>query len=130
MFLKILQKSQKKTVRRFCFNKVAGLQARTLLKNRLQHRCFPSNFANVLTFKETYFAEHLRTTASAIWSSNNLKRYKDVQEWVYLDQNWMFVDRGEEGIHICLVTLCYFIVSWHSLLLYMLSKRNNHYFKF
>ena len=30
------------------FNKVAGLRPVTLLKKRLQHRCFPVNFAKFL----------------------------------------------------------------------------------
>ena len=30
------------------FKKVAGLQARNVIKKRLQHRCFPVNIANVL----------------------------------------------------------------------------------
>ena len=30
------------------FNKVAGLRSSTLLKKKLQHRCFPANFAKFL----------------------------------------------------------------------------------
>ena len=30
------------------FNKFTGLQPATLFKKRLQHRCFPVNFANFL----------------------------------------------------------------------------------
>ena len=33
---------------RFFFNKVAGLRPVTLLKKKLQHRCFPVNFAKIL----------------------------------------------------------------------------------
>ena len=40
-------------------NKVAGLRPATLLKRRLWHRRFP--------VKNTFFTEHLRTTASADW---------------------------------------------------------------
>ena len=39
------------------FNKVAGLSPETLLKKRLQHRCFFVNF--VKFFKNTFFKEHL-----------------------------------------------------------------------
>ena len=44
------------------FNKVAGLRPVTLLKKRLQRRCFPVNFYEI--FKNTYFVEHLGTVAS------------------------------------------------------------------
>ena len=44
------------------FNKAAGLRPATLLKKRLWHRCFPVNFAKF--FKNTFFTEHLRMTAS------------------------------------------------------------------
>ena len=46
-------------------NKVAGL--------RLQHRCFPVKFAEV--FKNIYFEEHLRTTASCKKGLINPKSY-------------------------------------------------------
>ena len=39
------------------FNKVAGLRPETLLKKRVQQRCFPVNF--VKFFKNTFFKEHL-----------------------------------------------------------------------
>ena len=44
------------------FNKVADLQAYSFIKKRLQHRRFPAKSMKV--FKNTYFEEHLRTTAS------------------------------------------------------------------
>ena len=43
------------------------LRACNITKNRLQHRCFPVKFAKFLRtpiFKNTYFEEHRRTTAS------------------------------------------------------------------
>ena len=49
------------------FNKVADLQVRNFIKKRLQHNCFPVKFANFL--KNTYFAEHLQTTASEFFES-------------------------------------------------------------
>ena len=52
-FLKNLAKNLTKfTRKRLCwslfFNKVAGLRSATLLKKRLQHICFPVNFAKLL----------------------------------------------------------------------------------
>ena len=44
------------------FIKVADLQAYSFIKKRLQHRRFPAKSMKV--FKNTYFEEHLRTTAS------------------------------------------------------------------
>ena len=44
------------------FNRVAGQTPTTLLKKRLQRRCFPVNFEKRL---RTLFIEHLRTTAAA-----------------------------------------------------------------
>ena len=38
------------------FNKVAGLRPESLLKNRLQHRCFPLNLINL--FKNRFLKEH------------------------------------------------------------------------
>ena len=40
------------------FNEVASLRPAILFKNRLQHRCFPVNFAK--SFIELFFIEHLR----------------------------------------------------------------------
>ena len=40
------------------FNKVAGLRSATLLKKRLQHRCFPVNFSKFL--RTPFLTEHLR----------------------------------------------------------------------
>ena len=40
------------------FNKVSCLRPATLLKKRLQHRCFPVNFAKFL--RPPFFTEHLR----------------------------------------------------------------------
>ena len=39
------------------FNKVAGLGPVTLLKKRLEHKCFPVNFAKFL--RTPFFTEHL-----------------------------------------------------------------------
>ena len=59
MFLKISQNSQG-------ISFLIKLQARpaTLLKKTLQHKCFPVNFVKI--FKNTFFTEHLQSTAS-IW---------------------------------------------------------------
>ena len=47
--LKMLQKlARKHLCWKLFFNKVVGWRPATLLKNRLQHRCFPVNFANFL----------------------------------------------------------------------------------
>ena len=43
------------------FNKVAGLQPSSLLKKRLQHMCFPVNFAKFL--RTPFFKEHHSVTA-------------------------------------------------------------------
>ena len=40
------------------FNKVAGLQARNVIKKKLQQRCFPVKFAEYL--RTPFFTEHLR----------------------------------------------------------------------
>ena len=45
-----------------CFKK------ETLLKKRLWHSCFPVNFAK---FKNTFFTEHFRETASGLLNYNN-----------------------------------------------------------
>ena len=48
----VLKNFAKFTGKQLCwslsFNKVAGLQAATLLKTRLQHRSFPVNFVKIL----------------------------------------------------------------------------------
>ena len=49
MFLKISQNSQENTcVGISFFDKFADLRPATLLKERLQHRCFPVNFVKFL----------------------------------------------------------------------------------
>ena len=45
VFLKISQIHRKTHVFEFLFNEVAGLGAGSFIKKRLQHRCFPVNFA-------------------------------------------------------------------------------------
>ena len=47
------------------FNKVEGLRPATSLKKKLQHRSFPMNLA--ISFY-TFFTEHLRKTACAIYN--------------------------------------------------------------
>ena len=58
----VLKKSAKFRGKHLCwslsFNKVAGLRPATLLKERLQQRCFPGNFAKFL--RATFLVEHLR----------------------------------------------------------------------
>ena len=57
----VLRNSAKFTEKHLCqslfFNKVAGLRPPTLLKKRLQHRCFPVNFVNFL--RKPFYIEHL-----------------------------------------------------------------------
>ena len=53
-----------------------GVLWKKVLKKRLWQRCFPVNFAKFL--KNTFFADHLRTTASDIsqryaWKDKNLQ---------------------------------------------------------
>ena len=63
--------TEKLLCRSFCFNKVAGLQAGTLLRKRFRQRCFPMNFV-----------KYLRTPILLLLKkkkkSNNPKRYKKV----------------------------------------------------
>ena len=70
----ILKNFTKFTGKHLCwslsFNKVVDLMPDTLLKKRLQHRCFPDNF--VKFFKNTFFKEHL-------W-------------WLFLYEGLIFVD--------------------------------------
>ena len=44
------------------FNKVANLRIATLVKKRLWHRCFSKKICEM--FKNVFFTEHLRMTAS------------------------------------------------------------------
>ena len=48
VFLNILQYFQESTFVGAFFNKVAGLQAYNVIKERLQRRCFPVNIAKIL----------------------------------------------------------------------------------
>ena len=43
------------------FNKVAGVRLKTLLKKRLQHKCFPVNFANWTFFLKNISGSCFRT---------------------------------------------------------------------
>ena len=52
VFLEFSQNSQEKHLCQSLFNKVAGL-----LKRRIEHRCFPVNFAKFL--RTPFFIEHL-----------------------------------------------------------------------
>ena len=58
VFLEFSQNSQEKHLCQSLFNKVAGL-----LKRRIEHRCFPVNFAKFL--RTPFFIEHLWTASSA-----------------------------------------------------------------
>ena len=64
----VLKNFAKYTRKHLCqsllFNKNAGLRPATLLKKRLQHRCFPVNFAEIS--KNTFFTEQLQATGSII----------------------------------------------------------------
>ena len=70
MFLKILQKHKKTSVRETCFNKVAGLLKETPVQ------MFSSKFCKI--YKNTHFIEHFRATAFAFWRSNNQNRCKKI----------------------------------------------------
>ena len=63
VFLKISQNSRKTPVLKSLFNKVVGL-ACNFTKKRLQHR-FSCEFRKI--FKNTFFTEQLRATASVIY---------------------------------------------------------------
>ena len=58
VFLEFSQNSQEKHLCQSLFNKVAGL-----LKTRIEHRCFPVNFAKFL--RTPFFIEHLWRASSA-----------------------------------------------------------------
>ena len=78
------------------FNKVSGLRTATLLKRRLRHRCFPVNLAKFL--KNTFFTEHLRTTASDSSAMQNISEkctwhiltFFDVKD-IYQKEIYVFV---------------------------------------
>ena len=57
----VLENFTKFTGKHLCwslfFNKVAGLRPESILKKRLQHRCFPLNLVKFL--KNSFFKEHL-----------------------------------------------------------------------
>ena len=55
------------------FNKVAGLQAGTLLK-KTTDQVLPCKFSKIL--KNTYFRKHIRASASAFSKSIHPKQYK------------------------------------------------------
>ena len=57
-FLKFYKLYGKTSVLESRFNKAAGLKACIFIKKRLQHMCFPVNFAKVL--RTLIFKEHLR----------------------------------------------------------------------
>ena len=61
VFLKFFQISQENT----CVGVSLIKFVKNFIKKRLQHRCFPVKFAKF--FKNTYFEEHLWTTASFHW---------------------------------------------------------------
>ena len=66
--LKNFVKSQENTcVGVSFFNKVVDLRPATLLKKRLQHRCFPLDFTKFL--RTFFFTEHLRATPSVLFFS-------------------------------------------------------------
>ena len=51
-------------------NIVVGLKACNIIKKKIKHRCF--YLLNLLTFDNTYFEEHLRTTVSDISTSRRV----------------------------------------------------------
>ena len=74
--LKNFQDSQENICVRVFFNKFAGLSDWKFIKKRLQHWFFFCEICEI--FKNTYFEEHLRTTASifdwSLQSSVNAKK--------------------------------------------------------
>ena len=62
------------------FNKVEGLRPATLLKKRLQHRCFPVMFfcEYCEIFKNIYFVEHLPTAAFVL--GTHAIEYQNINE--------------------------------------------------
>ena len=59
---------------------MAGLTPAILLKKRLQHRCFPVNFAKSITTPS--FTEHLQTTASVHGINNISSQRSSISETV------------------------------------------------
>ena len=78
--LHVLKNFAKLTGNHLCwslfFNKVAGLRPAILSKERLQHRCFPVNFAKLLIIP--FLTEHLRMIASetCIKRTSSIKNIK------------------------------------------------------
>ena len=58
VLLKISQNSQETQVLESLFNNVSGLRACNFIKKRLEHRCFPVNFAKFL--RRSFLIEQLR----------------------------------------------------------------------
>ena len=90
MFLKILQKHKKTYVPGSCFNNVAVLQIETPMQMFSWKLC--------KIFKNTYFIEHPRATASAFWRSNNQNRCKRILHYtnvsldtvnIYIYYKWL-----------------------------------------
>ena len=65
------------------FNKVANLMPPTLLKKRLQYRCFPVNFAKLL--RTPLFLQHLRWLLLATLSNINNSKilHIDIYYWFH-----------------------------------------------
>ena len=66
-FLKISKYSPENTCVRVSFNKVAGLQPCNFIKERLQRKCFPVNFAKFL--KTPILKDISEWLLLAIWTS-------------------------------------------------------------
>ena len=66
------------------FNKVAALKPETSLKKGLWRRCFLWNLRN---FKNTFFTEHLRTTAYMFWLSFNQHLFH-LLIWSWIPCKW------------------------------------------
>ena len=89
--LKISQYSQKKTTCVGVLNKVAGLQACSFIKKRLQHKCFFVNIAKI--FKNTFFVEHLRWLLLFILAGNGFRAYMVTwAAWWKLSPGWFMKD--------------------------------------
>ena len=82
------------------FDKVAGLKSLTLLEKRLQHRCFPVNFAKFL--RTPFFTEHLQWLLLIIASVIHSCRWSSIE----LHTDWTFhvIFNKERG--------CTFMFNW------------------
>ena len=103
-FPKNFKRSHRKHLcRSFCFNKVAGYQAGTLIqRKRFRHRCFPVNFKKLLRrpiLQNT--SELLLLRFEEVIIQNDIKKYS-TQENLFLDI------RYQTNIYIIYITNLYY----------------------